>query len=145
MVAGFADPSKPGEDLMNWLKDQGFKLECMTPACFGNLRGMMATATIHTGDLLFAFPMDATMDLGRNPSCPCPQLIDAEFWETSDTWYVKMALWLVAEEAKGSDSQFAEYIKYMPSTCSSPNSWSNTQVGNSQNPTTSLNFFLSDM
>lgn len=127
---------------MNWLTNEGFELDCMTPACFGDLRGMMATVPICKGDLLFAFPMDTTMDLARTPSCPCPQLIDAQFWETSDTWYVKMALWLVAEEAKGADSQFAEYIKYMPSTCSSPNSWSDEEVEILKTPPFRSIFFL---
>ena len=81
---------------MNRLAHDGFDLTRITPALFGNLRGMMAAVPIRKGDALFAFPLDKTMDLARTPECPCPQLVDANFWETSQMWYVKMGLWLVA-------------------------------------------------
>jgi len=60
--------------------------------------------------------------------CPCPELVDAVFWQESESWVLKMALWLVAEELKGSTSRFFGYIKTLPRVSGSLLTWQSSQL-----------------
>jgi hypothetical protein len=105
---GVADTSVDAEALKVFLAREGFECKHLQLACFGKLRGMMATEHISPGDTLLAFPaLASTFNLASSRTCPCPELVASEFWEESESWTLKMALWLVAEEIKGSASRFA--------------------------------------
>ena len=88
-----------------FLSSQGFECEGLELAFFGELRGMRANKYIAAGDCLLAFPEASTFDLARARTCPCPQLLDPQFWETCESWFLKMGLWLVAEELQGNKSR----------------------------------------
>jgi hypothetical protein len=88
-----------------FLSFQGFECEGLELAFFGELRGMRANKYIAAGDCLLAFPEASTFDLARARTCPCPQLLDSQFWETCESWFLKMGLWLLAEELQGNKSR----------------------------------------
>jgi hypothetical protein len=101
------------EALKVFLAREGFECQHLQLAYFGKhkLRGMMATEHISPGDTLLAFPaLASTFNLASSRTCPCPELVASDFWEESESWTLKMALWLVAEEIKGSASRFAGKI-----------------------------------
>ena len=78
---------------------------------------------------MLSYPRSATMDLASLSACPCPQLISAAYWQAAP-WYQQLALWLVAEEAKGAESPWANYITLLPRTVATPLHWSPEQVPN---------------
>lgn len=88
-----------------FLSGQGFECEGLELAFFGELRGMRANKYIAAGDCLLAFPEASTFDLACARTCPCPQLLDSQFWETCESWFLKMGFWLVAEELQGNKSR----------------------------------------
>ena len=105
---GVTDTSVDAEALKVFLAREGFECQQLQLAYFGKLRGMMATKHISPGDTLLAFPaLASTFNLASSRTCPCPELVAADFWEESESWTLKMALWLVAEKVKGSSSRFA--------------------------------------
>ena len=88
-----------------FLSSQGFECPKLELAFFGELRGMRANKYIAAGDCLLAFPEASTFDLACARTCPCPQLLDSQFWDTCESWFLKMGLWLVAEELEGNKSR----------------------------------------
>jgi hypothetical protein len=105
---GVADTSVDAEAFKVFLAREGFECQHLQLAYFGKLRGVMATEHISPGDTLLAFPaLASTFNLASSRTCPCPELVASDFWEESESWTLKMALWLVAEKIKGSASRFA--------------------------------------
>jgi len=127
--SGVQDTSHDAVMLQAFLAREGFEYERLRLAYFGDLRGMMAIEDISPGDCLFAFPAaSATFNLAMTRKCPCPELVDAVFWQESESWVLKMALWLVAEELKGSTSRFFGYIKTLPRVSGSLLTWQSSQL-----------------
>jgi len=124
---GRMDRGRAAEDFFNWLGDAGFD-GAIVPATFGSLRGVMAVSPVAAGDTLVSFPRRATLDLRALSSCPCSELVDAQFWEASP-WYLQLALLLVAEEAKGSASRWAPYISGLPREVALPVAWDPADLG----------------
>lgn len=113
---------------MREIEEAGMLCDKISLATFGELRGVMAKTAIKSGETLIAYPRAAAMDLAAQGSvCPCPELIDAKFWNSAP-WYLQLGLWLVAEEAKGESSKWASYIALLPRTLSTPVHWSSSQL-----------------
>jgi len=58
-------------------------------------------------------PRGRCLDLAIAPTTPCPQLVPNGLWETL-AWYERLALWLLAEKARGADSAIVGYVSYLP-------------------------------
>lgn len=123
---GQVDRSPRSRAFFDWLADSGFD-GLLVPATFGSLRGMMAVQNSGTGDVLLSFPRSATMDLATVHGCPCEELVPAPFWE-AQPWYMQLALWLIAEEARGADSKWAAYVATLPETVDVPALWPSAQL-----------------
>jgi hypothetical protein len=67
------------------------------------------------------------MDLASQTSCPCPQLIQEQYWHAAP-WYQQLALWIIAEEDKGGASPWAEYIALLPRQLNTPLHWTEEQL-----------------
>jgi hypothetical protein len=128
-ASGVADTSANALALQTFLEREGFECNRLQLAFFGDLRGMMAKEFISPGETLLAFPSQSgTFNLASTRKCPCSELVGAEFWEESESWTLKMALWLVAEHIKGDASRFAEYIRMLPPVSGSVLTWEASQL-----------------
>ena len=127
--SGVADTGADALALQAFLEREGFECNRLQLAFFADLRGMMAKEFISPGDTLLAFPSQSgTFNLASTRTCPCSELVDAGFWEESESWTLKMALWLVAEHIKGDASRFAEYIRVLPPVSGSVLTWEASQL-----------------
>lgn len=98
-----------------WMKREGVKSEALDLSTFGGRgRGCTALRDIEAGELLVSLPRDAAMDLALLTEVPVPpSLCSAELF-VSLPWFAQLALWVLAEEAKGSSSRWAAYIELLP-------------------------------
>jgi hypothetical protein len=126
--SGVADTSADALALQAFLEREGFEFNRLQLAFFGDLRGMMAKEFISPGDTLLAFPSQSTLSLASTRKCPCSELVGADFWEETESWTLKMALWLVAEHIKGDASRFAEYLAVLPPVSGSVLTWETSQL-----------------
>eukprot|EP00965_Chrysotila_dentata_P090142 2975404-Pleurochrysis_carterae.AAC.1 len=77
------------------------------------LRGVVAIEAIAEGEEMLRVPRGRCLDLAIAPTTPCPQLVPNGLWETL-AWYERLALWLLAEKARGADSAIVGYVSYLP-------------------------------
>ena len=123
---GDEDVSPHAQAFYQWRLDSGVE-SVVTLAHFGDLRGMMATEPICKGDALLSYPRSVTMDLASLDDCPCAEYVDADFWKNA-TWFVQLALWVLAEERKGAASEWAPYISMLPRDMAVPRDWSDAEL-----------------
>ena len=109
------------------IEDAGMQCEMLSLANFGRLRGVMAKVPIRSGATMLSYPRSAVMDLASLTSCPCPELIDNGYWKAAP-WYQQLGLWLVAEQAKGCASKWANYIALLPDSIPTPAHWTEEQL-----------------
>ncbi|KAG8465758.1 hypothetical protein KFE25_005328 [Diacronema lutheri] len=98
-----------------WMKREGVRSASLDLATFGTRgRGCTALRDIAPGEVLVSLPRAAAMDLGTLTQVPVPPaLASAECW-LSLPWFAQLALWVLAEEAKGPASRWAAYIELLP-------------------------------
>jgi len=123
---GAEDLSAEAQTFLQWRLGSGVET-VVTLSHFGELRGMMATKSIRKGDALLKYPRSVTMDLASHNECPCADFVDADFWKSA-TWFVQLALWVLAEERKGAASQWAPYINLLPRDIAVPRDWTDEEL-----------------
>lgn len=116
-----------------WAKSVGIYFAKLKPAEFQRLRGMGAVSDIKMDDVVLSVPRAAAITLAPKQKCPCINLVNQQYWDTSP-WFVKMAVLLLHEKRQGSSSKLYTYIQQLPKTIESPVNWSEERVQYLQYP-----------
>lgn len=131
-ILGFVDDNKTSA-LTDWARDRGIQFDCLAPANFQGLRGLVATHDIKSGQLLLSVPRQVAITLNAVQKCPFPDFIAADYWKTSP-WFVKLALILLHEKRKGDSSSLAAYLRQLPERVDAPVNWAEEKVHQLQYP-----------
>jgi hypothetical protein len=121
------------QGFLAWARGAGISLDRVTPAEFGGLRGLAATAAIRADDLVVSVPRGAALTLPPRQRCPCTDFCSAEFWDAAP-WFVRLGVRLLAEKRKGAASPLAAYLQQLPASVDVPATWSDERLKQLQYP-----------
>lgn len=69
----------------------------------------------------------ASLALEVTTGMRAPENVSKPLW-TESQWYTRLALLLLAQKARGSDSKLAEWLEALPQAFDTPYSWSDTEL-----------------
>lgn len=107
------------ERFNTWLQTTGVELINSEVREEDGLRGVYATHTIKKGEDIFKIPRKAALTVPSTAEKASDNLhifsiLDDEFW-SSEPWYIRLAVKLLDEVARGDRSPFVHYINSLPS------------------------------
>eukprot|EP00210_Caulerpa_lentillifera_P005914 g5654.t1 len=120
-IAHAIDPS-----FKEWANVKGILYPKLEVKIFENgIRGMGATEALSRDELVVQLPRKAVLEVDATTQPPrnCPEYV----WK-SQPWFVKLALRLLDEKAKGLESDFSGYISNLPSNIDLPLFWTEEEL-----------------
>lgn len=117
-----------------WARGAGIKCHPnISPASFGGLRGVGATGSIRSKDLLVTVPRDVAVVLAPKQRNPCPAYVTDAWWREAP-WFSKIGIILLYERSLGSKSRLAPYLEQLPLNPGVPVLWDDTKLQQLQYP-----------
>ena len=119
---------------ISWARAAGIKCHPnISPASFGGLRGVAATGSIRSNDVLVTVPRDVAIVLAPKQRNPCPSYVTDAWWREAP-WFSKIGVILLHERSLGSKSRLAAYLEQLPSNPGVPVLWDDTKLQQLQYP-----------
>lgn len=105
----------------------------VTPAFYGpdNLRGLGAASNISAQSTVVSMPFTSGITVIPFDKCPFSDVVDAAFYKKQKP-ETKMALALLYEKSKGTDSKWKAYLDFLPAFFDTPAGWDKNEINNLQ-------------
>ena len=126
------DPMEYTSSYLGWAASAGVVSPKVTQDMIGNVRGMVALDRIDAGEVFVSLPRVAALVVDPLEKCPCPDFVEMGYYKKAP-WYVKMAILLLSERAKGRESRVYGYIEQLPLSIDTPVRWNEEELRELQN------------
>ena len=127
-----------------WRKERGVQAKNVEVAFFGDVddtvmryRGVKAMGRVGEGDVLCELPRESCLVLADDAELPFPDFCTNELWAKlmeKNKWAIRVALNLLHEVDKGTDSDFYLYISQLPKDFDLLSEWTDEELKRLQYP-----------